>query len=208
MCRKCRSPPLCLRASEAESKSDHEQSAVASDNLALAAELPSEDSQAWADSGSKGTVEGIRKDSNPVEMHIDGEGIHQTEFVKSGPASQPVASEVTLNLRGGSSRARRSSISSDTGSVASTSRVRIEDGQEDELSDEEREYEERVELGFAEKMPKKGYKIGKDPGKVGGKPSWLNAALPLRPDQVTCEHCKQRMAFLLQVRASPCGTLG
>lgn len=72
----------------------------------------------------------------------------------------------------GGARRRRSSISSDTGSVASTSKVRIgdDDGADgDDVSDEGEEAE-LVELGFAEKMPKKGFKVVRDVGKIGGKP--------------------------------------
>jgi len=44
-----------------------------------------------------------------------------------------------------------------------------------------------------------------DLGKVGGKPVWLNPALPLQRDQVICGVCndkKKPMKLLLQLNAS------
>lgn len=107
----------------------------------------------------------------PNEPVPDEQAKQASSDVQMAAESQePVvaSSNAPLRLSGGSSRARRSSISSDTGSVASTSKVRIGDeASDDEEYDEDAE--ETVELGFAVPL-KKGFKVVKDVGKIGGKP--------------------------------------
>ena len=122
----------------------------------------------------------------------------QMQSTSNEPSS--VAPSEPLDLRGGGSVRRRSSISSNTGSVASTSKLRIEDDPDDEDEDDS---EEAIELGFAVKM-KKAFKVAKDVGKIGGKPTWLNPALPLKTSMVICQVCNERMRFLLQVSIN-CG---
>jgi hypothetical protein len=48
-------------------------------------------------------------------------------------------------------------------------------------------------------MTKKGFKVVKDVGKIGGRPTWLNCALPLKKDMIQCAACEAQMNFLLQV---------
>ena len=114
-------------------------------------------------------------------------------------------SSASLGLKGGGASRRRSSISSNTSSVASTSRVRIGDIEDDLDDGTDDEAGDAVELGFAEKM-KKGFKVVKDVGKIGGKPTWLNPAMPLETTALVCQICTERMTYLIQVRvARNCG---
>lgn len=116
--------------------------------------------------------EGIAMDLSSTEDTIatnqDKDVTMQTDEAPPNTAAPVVANESntqTLNLKGGASR-RRMSVSSDTGSIASTSRVRLDDWEDEEGSDG---YKETVELGFPVKL-KKAFKVVKDVGKVGGKP--------------------------------------
>lgn len=111
------------------------------------------------DTTSQEASEGVVMDSTPA--HSKDETMQTDEAVK---AEVEDMTKGTLNLKGGASR-RRMSVSSDTGSIASTSRVRLDDW--DDEGDEE--FAETVELGFPVKM-KKGFKVVKDVGKIGGKP--------------------------------------
>lgn len=118
--------------------------------------------------------EGVALQGEPVSASADDAGdvtMHSEEPPNADYQLTPTAGDIgpqteePLNLRGGASR-RRSSISSETGSVASTSRVRLDDLNDDNDSETD---EELVELGFPVKMSK-AFKVVKDVGKVGGKP--------------------------------------
>jgi hypothetical protein len=114
---------------------------------------------------------------DPSESQGAATQVGTDEDVQMGSESQETAplqvhgSSAPLRLSGGSTiprRPRRSSVTSDTGSIASTSKVKI--GDEEDVDDSEEEGEVLVELGFAEKLNKKGFKVVKDVGKIGGKP--------------------------------------
>lgn len=122
--------------------------------------------------------DGIAMDSAPTDSQATAvedkdETMQTDEPVSMQNASSAIAwdsaiesTSSTLNLKGGASR-RRMSTSSDTGSVASTSKVRLDDWDDDDDGGES--YKETVELGFPVKL-KKGFKVVKDVGKIGGKP--------------------------------------
>lgn len=126
-----------------------------------------------------------KQDVNPVTT-TDGEGMamdaapanNKDDTMQTDEPATAVTTiepiKETLNLKGGASR-RRMSISSDTGSIASTSRVRLDDWDDEEGSEG---YVETVELGFPVKL-KKAFKVVRDVGKLGGKPVSTGVAFVL-----------------------------
>lgn len=142
--------------------------AIAKKNAAQADELPGQDDAEMNGPDSQGAV------TEGGDVHMGSESQSSASAAAVAPGLIVTESTSPLRLNGGSSsfpaparRARRSSVTSDAGSVASTSKVQI--GDDDEFDDES-EGEDLVELGFAEQLNKKGFKIVKDVGKIGGKP--------------------------------------
>lgn len=136
--------------------------AIEADNAAYLAEVGKPTPVPPADATSAAT-DGQGTAVAPTETKDE---IMQTDEEPNNKATTAQANTVTLHLRGGTSR-RRMSVTSDTGSIASTSRVRLDDWDDDD--DASDEFLESVELGFPVKM-KKGFKVVKDVGKIGGKP--------------------------------------
>lgn len=172
-----------------------------------------------AESTKDAEMEGPESQGAVTQVDPDEDVQMASESQKTRPL-QVEESNAPLRLSGGSSaprRVRRSSVTSDTGSIASTSKVKI--GDEEDQYDSEEEGDVLVELGFAEKLNKKGFKVVKDVGKIGGKPvgqshlacarsvltrvfqTWLNPALPLQAEQTVCNVCGARMEFLMQINA-------
>lgn len=121
-------------------------------------------------SDEKTIDEGISMEtgSNEIEAAVSGHDdvtMQTDEVATTATTTTDTSVAQTLNLKGGASR-RRMSVSSDTGSIASTSKVRLDDW-EDEGDSES--FKETVELGFPVKL-KKAFKVVKDVGKIGGKP--------------------------------------
>lgn len=155
----------------------------------------------------------IRADASPDASQAAATEASSQEDIQMASESQPLPeltvqeSTSPLRLNGGSSadrprRARRSSITSDTGSVASTSKVKI--GDEEDVYDSDEDGEELVELGFAVKPDKKGFKVVKDVGKIGGKPvssayQCMSPRIPahvgsdLAQSSAALEHCTDDM---------------
>lgn len=181
--------------------------AIEADNAAYLGEVEENARKQAVTQPAPTSGEGMAMDVTPMENKNDS---MQTD--EPAPMAISAPSKETLNLKGGASR-RRMSTSSDAGSIASTSRVRLDDWDDEEGSES---YVETVELGFPVKL-KKAFKVVKDVGKIGGKPvsvcctsmlstaenhcrqTWLDPALPLRPEMVMCETCKSRMEYLLQM---------
>jgi hypothetical protein len=69
----------------------------------------------------------------------------------------------------------------------------------DELSDEDYEQEDEVELGRLVKGDEFDVDLGV--GKVGGKPVWLDPSNPLDYNKVLCSECGLVMSFLLQLNS-------